>query len=378
VSLSHAGGVAGRILFFSGGTALGDVSRILTGYTDRSIHLVTPFDSGGSSAKLRAAFSMISVGDLRNRLMALADTNRPGHFEVQRLLGHRFPADGDGSRLRHELGLLTAGGVPMVDAVPAATRRSICHYLGVLATLAPPDFDLRGASIGNLVLTGGYLDHGRNIDAITLSLARLLGARGLVRPIVDADLHLRARLADGRVVVGQHRLTGKEAEPIPAPIEELELVRAIDPGRAVEVEIDEKTADLISSAELICYPMGSFYTSLVACLLPRGVGRAVAGAGCPKVYVPSCGVDPEQLGLTPAGAVERLLSYLRRDAGPEPADRLVDMVIVDSRRGEYAGGLDVRWIEKLGVRVLDVPLVTEGSAPYIDAHRLVDVLISLA
>ena len=38
-----------KVLFFSGGTALRDVSRRLKRYTHNSIHLITPFDSGGSS-----------------------------------------------------------------------------------------------------------------------------------------------------------------------------------------------------------------------------------------------------------------------------------------------------------------------------------------
>ncbi|MEG6550492.1 2-phospho-L-lactate transferase CofD family protein, partial [Desulfocurvibacter africanus] len=62
-----------KVLFFTGGTALKALSRRIIDYTHNSIHLITPFDSGGSSAKLRAAFDMPAVGDLRNRLMALAD-----------------------------------------------------------------------------------------------------------------------------------------------------------------------------------------------------------------------------------------------------------------------------------------------------------------
>src|SRR5690606_4221563 len=44
------------VLFFSGGTALRKTSRVLTEFTHNSVHLITPFDSGGSSAKLRDAF----------------------------------------------------------------------------------------------------------------------------------------------------------------------------------------------------------------------------------------------------------------------------------------------------------------------------------
>ncbi|MGE4294032.1 MAG: 2-phospho-L-lactate transferase CofD family protein, partial [Desulfovibrio sp.] len=64
-----------RVLFFSGGTALRDTSAELVRYTHNSVHIITPFDSGGSSAILRKAFDMPAVGDIRNRLMALADTS---------------------------------------------------------------------------------------------------------------------------------------------------------------------------------------------------------------------------------------------------------------------------------------------------------------
>ena len=47
-----------KVLFFSGGSALNPLSRRLINYTHNSIHLITPFDSGGSSAVLRKAFGM--------------------------------------------------------------------------------------------------------------------------------------------------------------------------------------------------------------------------------------------------------------------------------------------------------------------------------
>ena len=39
-----------KILFFSGGSAIRDLSSVLKNYTHNSVHLITPFDSGGSSA----------------------------------------------------------------------------------------------------------------------------------------------------------------------------------------------------------------------------------------------------------------------------------------------------------------------------------------
>jgi CofD-related protein of GAK system len=367
-----------RVLFFSGGTALRGVSRVLTRYTHNSTHLITPFDSGGSSAKLRDAFGMLSVGDLRNRIMALADMRLRGHPAIYRLFGYRFPSDADDAALRGLLGTMLQEAHPLVDAIPNPMRSIICRHLSFFAERAPRDFDLRGASIGNLILTGGYLNQARDIDAVTFTFSKLVEARGLVRPVVDTDCHLRAVLEDGRVVIGQHRLTAKEVAPLTSPIREIGLVWANDGSRAAEVDIDRGTRRFIDDAELICFPFGSFYTSVLACVLPRGIGRAVADAGCPKVYVPNTVADPEQLGLSVAGSVERLLAHLRRSGpGGLPTDRLLDLVLVDTRRGQYPNGLEVDAIERLGVRVLDVPLVSARSAPLIDPRRIVEALLSL-
>ena len=70
-----------KIVFFSGGTALREVASCLTQYTKNATYLITPFDSGGSSAVLRQAFSMPAVGDLRSRLISLADRTSPEYKE---------------------------------------------------------------------------------------------------------------------------------------------------------------------------------------------------------------------------------------------------------------------------------------------------------
>jgi 2-phospho-L-lactate transferase/gluconeogenesis factor (CofD/UPF0052 family) len=137
------------VLFFSGGTALTATSRVLKRYTHNSIHLVTPFDSGGSSAKLRQAFSMPSIGDLRSRLIALADENITGHPEVYQLFSYRFPDDQPPGELLARLDLMIRGKEPLVDAISNPMRRLVRNQLGYFRKAMPDDFDLRGASTGS-------------------------------------------------------------------------------------------------------------------------------------------------------------------------------------------------------------------------------------
>jgi CofD-related protein of GAK system len=367
-----------RLLFFSGGSALRAPSRVLKRYTHNSIHLITPFDSGGSSASLREAFGMLSVGDLRNRLMALADESVTGNPEIYRLFSHRMPKDGDPMALGKQLEAMVAGAEPLVAAVPEPLRRIVQTHLRDFAHRMPSSFDLRGASIGNLILVGGYLANQEDIDSVVYLFSKLVAVRGLVRPVVDAPLHLAAEYEDGETVVGQHLLTGKEVAPREAVIRDLTLVASLQGGPVEAPHIDARTAELIRSADLICYPMGSFYTSVVANLLPAGVGRAIAEAPCPKVYVPSTGFDPEARGHSIERCVRELLRFVRRDAGADvPAADILNLVLVDGAAGRYEVGLDPAAIEAQGVEVLDLPLIATDKPGRHDAEALARALVSL-
>ncbi|MBB3231899.1 GAK system CofD-like protein [Halomonas stenophila] len=368
-----------RLLFFSGGSALEGISRRLQRYSHNTIHLVTPFDSGGSSATLRDAFGMPALGDLRSRLMALADETVPGHSQVHRLFTHRLPKEAGSDTLRATLDALASGHHPLIDDISNPMRRLICHRLGVFRAAMPDDFDLRGASIGNLILAGGYLDGRRQLDPLVRRVSELVHVRGTVRAVVGDDYHLAATLADGRRVLGQHRITGKEVPPLDTPIARVDLSASGEAHVPVTAALPEENRRLIASADLICYPPGSFYSSVLANLLPAGVGRAIRDTPCPKVFIPNPGHDPEQVGRDLPGLVTTLVETLRRDTGEAcPASALLDVILIDSRHGDYVGHLDADFLAELGVTLIDTPLVSERSAPHFDEDLLVAALLSLA
>lgn len=367
-----------RILFFSGGSALNKVSRILKNYTHNSIHMVTPFDSGGSSAKLRKTFAMPSIGDLRSRLMALADENITGQPEVYRLFTYRFPAQGKPGKLLARLEAMIEGQDPLVHAIPNPMRRLIRNQLGFFREAMPADFDLRGASTGNLILAGGYINNHQHLDPIIFLFSKLVGVLGTVRAVVNDNLHLGAELEDGNVVLGQHRLTGKEVAPLASPVSQLFLSASQDRREPAKSEIRKKNRKLIKQADLICYPPGSFYTSLIANLLPQGVSPAIAACDSPKIYIPNLGHDPEQIGMTLEGSVHTLLDYLRAGVPDECPDReLVNFILIDSKRGHYPACKSLQGLRKLGIQVIDARLISRHSAPYYDAELLVAALLSL-
>jgi CofD-related protein of GAK system len=242
----------------------------------------------------------------------------------------------------------------------------------------PAKFDLRGASIGNLILSGGYLNNHEHLDPIIFLFEKLLGVQGDVRAVVNDNLHLSAELEDGCRIVGQHLLTGKEVLPIQSPVKHLTLSRRLDKYVPVMSQLRKKNHKLIQQAELIIYPPGSFYSSLVANLLPQGVGASIAENPCPKVYVPNLGTDPEQLGMSLNDAVRRLMHYLQNDVpGNGARERLLNIVLLDSKNGHYPSKLSDRLIQEFGIQVIDTPLISPHSTPYYDSKLLVSALLSL-
>lgn len=272
------------LLFFTGGTALRDIAAELATRHEPSVHIVTTFDSGGSSAELRRAFGMPAVGDIRNRLLALSPENP--------LLACRLSSSRP--QAAAEYAELLAGKHPLWATRTAAQRRRLLTLLRDLAM--PADFDLREASVGNLVLTALYRTAGNSLTRAAHAFARLTGAQGLVRPVTEASAQLAVTLADGREVRRQHSFASKCAPlGLGSPIVDLRLCD--EHGKAATADLTPAAARLIRNAGLICYPVGSFFSSVCASLLPSGVAAAVAAARCPKVYLPNPGFDPELEGV---------------------------------------------------------------------------------
>lgn len=347
-----------KILFFSGGTALRALSAELNQYTTNSVHLITPFDSGGSSYHLREAFGMLAVGDFRNRLMALADQAFHGSPRMLELFSHRLPVEMEQDQLADILEAMIRGEHPLVASVPGPMRRLVRSHLRIFYEHMPSGFDLRGANIGNLVLVGGYLNHDRDLDPVLFLFGKLAEVRGVVRPVSTENLHLGAELEDGEVIIGQHKITDRKFCEKKAKVKKLFLNRDLHTCEPVRAQLEEKISDQIGRVNLICYPFGSFYTSVLACLLPHGVREAIAANDCPKVYTPNFSGDVEQRGLTIYEEVLKLAEVL--DCRLQEVTSILDFVILDQDDSTYDRAIEEEKLKELGIQVVRAPLEREG------------------
>ena len=368
-----------RVLFFSGGTALKHFSEVLADYTHNSIHLVTPFDSGGSSAELRRAFSMPAVGDLRARLLSLADHSVTGHPDIAALFSLRLDATAEQDELRHTLRALVQARHPLLKAIAEPMRSLIRSYLEGFYRQMPEDFNLAGASVGNLILTGGYLLHNRSLDPIAFLFGQLIKTRGIVRTTTDADLQLQVELESGRIIHGQHRFTGKETAQIDSPVRSIRLSGDADDVDALGAsKVCKETRQLIGSAELLVFPPGSFYSSLIANLLPKGVVKALARNPAPRVYVPNLGTDLEALGMTLADQVRVLARHL--SSGKQAAERQrppIDFLLLDSCLLDVPESQMAEIRDQWGIQMIDVDLASEAEVDRYDDRKLAEALLAL-
>jgi 2-phospho-L-lactate transferase/gluconeogenesis factor (CofD/UPF0052 family) len=156
-------------------------------------------------------------------------------------------------------------------------------------------------------------------------------------------------------------------------------VRSLEDASPQPAASPPETLARLRVADMICFPIGSFFTSIVANLLPRGVGRTLCESRGIKVYVPNLGRDPEQLGMRLSDTVQTLVRYVGRDLGSDPpVERVIQYVLVDRRRGHYAMSLDLERLRGTGIEVIDRPLACRFDGSRVDPELLARALISMS
>lgn len=363
-------------LFFSGGTALKGLSQYFARIKFPTCHIITVFDSGGSSAALRKAFSAPAVGDLRNRLLALADIGKTSPAMLA-FCNSRLPKDISAAEARRLLDGILAS--PLLRDIPPEFQRTIRTHLSYFLEKAPANFDARGASMGNLLLIASWLKNHGDLEAALAFFTSFFHICGAIAPVVDSALHLGARLKDGRVIVGQHLFAS-----LPGPVERIFLtVRAPESAKApvpvCRPAMTRRAKELISRAGLVCYPMGSFYSSVLVNLLTEGAGKSVAAVRAPKVFIPNSGGDHETGPMSLAKQALEILDRLRDDAPKAAISDLLNFVLLDLQNGAYPGDVpaSLERLRELGIQVIDRPIVARDNPTRHEPEPLFSALAEL-
>jgi len=232
-----------RIVALGGGTGL---SALLRGLKEHVVRrgdqhptfkrpvtdlaaIVTVTDDGGSSGRLRRENRILPPGDIRNCMVALANDEAL----LSRLFQYRFNA-GRG---------------------------------------------LSGHNFGNLFLAALTHVTGDFSEAVRVS-AKVLAIRGRIFPSTLSNVHLVAKLADGKRVQGETRISRSRV-----PIRRIEL----NPRRVRPLPM---AIEAIQQADIIFMGPGSLYTSIIPNLLIPEIADAITRSKSPRVYIANLMTQP--------------------------------------------------------------------------------------
>ncbi len=211
-----------RVVGIGGGYGLSSLLKGIKEYTSNLTAIVTMADSGGSSGRLRRDFAMPPPGDIRNCLVALADTEPL----MEDLFQFRFKGPSE----------------------------------------------LKGHSFGNLFIAAMSAVT-KNFATAVRASSKILAIRGRVLPSTLNDVSLQAKMKDGRVVKGEAEIPEAEGE-----IEEISLAPSNVPS-------NPETLKAIKEAEIIIIGPGSLYTSVMPNLLIKGMIEAIKNSRAINIYV---------------------------------------------------------------------------------------------
>ncbi|MEW6517008.1 MAG: gluconeogenesis factor YvcK family protein [candidate division FCPU426 bacterium] len=241
-----------RLVAIGGGTGLPALLSGLKEYTANISAIVAMSDDGGSSGRLRREYRTLPPGDLRNCLVALAETSPL----LSQLFQHRFRGEGGG---------------------------------------------IEGHSFGNLFITAlGEItgDFASGVKAAS----QVLAVSGQVLPVTVDPVSLEAELADGTVIKGESQI-GRSGGPV-------QRLRLVPP----DVRPTPETRQAIAEAEAIIIGPGSLYTSILPNLLVPGIAEDIAASNAVKIYVCNVMTQPGETDrLTLLDHVRILREHTRPD-----------------------------------------------------------------
>lgn len=301
-----------KVVAVGGGTGLSTLLRGLKAYTSNITAIVTVADDGGSSGRLREELGILPPGDIRNTLVALADTEPL----METLFQYRFQR-GEG---------------------------------------------LQGHTFGNLFLAS-LTEVTGDFELAIRESSRVLAVRGRVLPATLDSVRLQATFTDGTTAQGESHITAQGKQ-----IAKLELL-------PTKVQPVPEALEAIAEADLIVIGPGSLFTSLLPHFLIPEMVEAIRAAKAPKVFVCNVMTQPgETDGFTASQHLKVLydqvgpglvdVCIVNGQSFPEDVLRRYEA------EGAVPVTVDRAAIEALGVRPVVRPLLDENHMARHHPHRL--------
>jgi uncharacterized cofD-like protein len=309
-----------HIVAVGGGTGLPVLLRGLKSYTENLTAIVTVADDGGSSGRLRGDFGILPPGDIRNCLVALAETETL----MERLFHYRFD-QGEG---------------------------------------------LSGHNLGNLLITA-LVDIEGDFQTAIKEASKVLKVRGQVLPSTCSQVVLHAEFQDGTMISGESRISHSQQ-----PVKRV----YITPYSCKSVP---EALQAIDQADLIVLGPGSLYTSVLPNLLVREIADSMKRSTAVKCYICNVMTQPgETSGYRASQHLQAIYDHVgpgwidyvlvnTRSVNPAKLERY-------AMDGASPVVVDEEAIDRLGVDVIMADLLDVGELVRHDPVKLARAVIGLA
>ena len=312
-----------KIVAIGGGTGLSTMLRGLKLYSSNITAVVTVADDGGGSGMLRQELGILPPGDIRNCILALADTEPI----MEKLLQYRFE-----------------------------------------------DGMLKGQSFGNLFLAAmdGISD---NFEEAVRKMSDVLAVTGKVLPVTLDNIKLNAELEDGFIICGESNINKHDI------IHSGKINRVfLDTGEAKALT---EVLEDINEADMLILGPGSLYTSIIPNLLIKGVCEAFKKSKAPKVYVCNVMTQPNETddytAMDHIRAIEKhsykgILDYCIVNT----ADISEELKVKYKIEGAELVRVDQDQISKEGIKVIESELVSiKNNFIRHNSKKLAEIVIEL-
>lgn len=308
-----------RIVLIGGGTGQSVLLKGLKKFTSNLTAVVTVSDDGGSSGRLRNELGVLPPGDIRNCLVALAETETL----MDEIFQHRFQ-QGEG---------------------------------------------ITGHNLGNLLLVAMTEITGDFVSAIK-EVSKVLAVRGKVLPSTLEKVVLGARMKDGQTIIGETAIRN-----YPAAIDQIYLM----PEECLPVPA---TITAIMEADAIILGPGSLYTSIIPNLLVKGVREALIASSAVKIYISNIMTEQgetddfsvaDHLQVIVDCIGQPWLDYIIINNGP------IDEMRLQRYRKEQAIPVvgSYQEIADWGIRVIEQDLVADNQVAWHDSDKMARIIMEL-
>ena len=200
-----------KVVVLGGGTGLSTLLRGLKNFPLDITAVVSVCDDGRSTGKLRKEFNQPAVGDIRQVIISLSETEPL----IEKVLGYRFETS----------------------------------------------TDLNGHAVGNLLLTALTNITGNMSEGIK-ALSKVLNIKGNVMPLTEENVTLMAKMTDGKVIEGEHNITNYKG-----------IIKKIYYKK--KPVVNKEVICAILEADYIVLSMGSVYTSILPNLICEDLVKAI-------------------------------------------------------------------------------------------------------